>query len=159
MDDLRSVLVGALERYLLPPRKLLSEGLVALASPGYVRPELIDRDVVALDERVVLHEERVVLRRVGARLCVEVAQPPEDLEPDGVFVEVLRICDELAQPRVEVLASVLQSDEPRHVVDACAEVVQFVVGHVEVLGQLLRRALDAVAQAHVTDGRVRGHAE
>jgi len=92
---------------------------------------LVERDVVVLDQigPAVLDEPGAVLGEVLGRLGREVAEVVEHLVAHPVPVRDPTFGRHPAQPRVEILAAVLEPEVEGDVVDPGAEVIDLVRRH------------------------------
>ena len=161
VDDARAVLLAAPHGQGFVLVLELAAQLLPVLDLGFAAAQvLVDRDLVALDQLgpPALDEPRHVLAEVLAGFGDEVAEVPEGLVahavgelPAVLGAEVAlgqaAALEELAQLRVHVLALVLELQVEGHVVDARHHVVEFPVGDAEVVGEFVRGALHAVAEA------------
>ena len=110
---------------------------------------------------LVLAEIGEVFGEMAGRFGHEIAELAEDFAADLFVGVVFRLLNAFAQNRIEVFSMMLELDEPRHVVDARACVVDFFFGNARVARQQVKRRLDAVAEADdfyaaVRDGPAHG---
>jgi hypothetical protein len=84
----------------------------------------------------------------------KVAELPEDLAPHLLVFVVFRLLEKLPKLRVQIASAVFELQKPVHVIDAAADVTDFVFGDLAVAADQVEGGLDPVAQA---DKRDRGH--
>ena len=119
---------------------------------------LVQWNPVLLDqvEAVAFDEPGGVFAEVFTGFGDEVPRPAEDVVADVVGDVTVAVLvgpgfGDLTEAGVQVFAIPLKFQVKRHVVDARADVVDFVVGDVHVFGEHFCGALDAVAQANGLD--------
>src|SRR5436309_12571594 len=120
MNDQGRVLEAALDLEAVSGRQGAAKPLVLaeiLLAPPQVLP---DRDTEALDQLVVAHEPRDVLRLVFRRFGRKVAESSVELDAHRPC-EVVVALDRVVEQRVEILSAAFEPQDEGLVVDAGAE--------------------------------------
>ena len=104
---------------------------------------------------LILAEIGEVFGKMACRFRHEITELTEDFATDFFIGVVFRLLNAFAQNWIEIFSAMFQLDEPCHVVDARACVVDLFLGYACVTCQKIKRRLDAMAEADDFDAAVR----